>query len=153
MGGNGSYSKWYGGVTVASRTHIDTNMRIEGHKVLLQKGSVKQNKNILNANSESPVYLIARVEKDGSVAVQSINVFKGHEISLEINLKFDEGGNYVPFNGNASTSSHAHRWKMTEQGTYERKSHDNSNVYDIPPEYKGLIYKIVEFNKKKRKWN
>lgn len=66
MGGNGSYSKAYRGVPDAKRTHIDTHMRIDGHKVLLQKGDAEQSKNVMNANSANPVYIIARVKGDGT---------------------------------------------------------------------------------------
>lgn len=152
MGGNGSYSKAYRGVPLASRTHIDTNMRIGGHKVLLQKKNVGQSKNILNSNSESPIYIIAASRKDGTVYVKSVNVFRNHELCIEINLKYDSDGNYIAFNGSASSSSHAHLWNANEEGYLDRKSHNHDNVHDIPREYDSLIRRIVEFNKQKRKW-
>ena len=63
MGGNGSYSKEFGGVPEASRTHIETEYRIDGHKVLLFGENVEHDKIIMNANSDSPTYLFASVDK------------------------------------------------------------------------------------------
>ena len=152
MGGNGSYSKGYRGVPDAKRTHIDTNMRIDGHKILLQKGDVEQSKNIMNANSEKPIYIIARVKGDGTVVVHSVNVFKDHKISVEINFKYDAGGNMIPYSKNSSKGSHAHLWYENDRGEYKRKQHDINNVFNIPPEYNELVKHIDDFNKKKIKW-
>ena len=152
MGGNGSYSKSYRGVPDAKRTHIDTNMRIDGHKVLLQKGDVEQSKNIMNANSEKPIYIIARVKGDGTVVVHSVNVFKDHKISVEINFKYDAGGNMIPYSKNSSKGFHAHLWYENDRGEYKRKQHDINNVFNIPPEYNELVKHIDDFNKKKIKW-
>ena len=152
MGGNGSYSKEFRGVPLASRTHIDTNMRIDGHKVLLQKTDVEQSKNIMNSNSESPIYIIARVKADGTLVVHSLNEFRNHEICLEINFKYDAEGNMIPYSKNSAEGSHAHRWSVNDRGENARLQHDKSNVFDIPVEYNALIDKIDEFNKAKRKW-
>ena len=152
MGGNGSYSKTYRGVPDAKRTHIDTNMRIEGHKVLLQKGDVEQSKNVMNANSATPIYIIARVKGDGTVVVHSVNVYKDHKISLEMNFMYDANGNMIPYRANSEKGSHAHHWYANDNGEYHRKQHDKNNVIDIPSEYKELVKHIDEFNKKKIKW-
>ena len=152
MGGNGSYSKAYRGVPNVKRTHIDTNMRIDGHKVLLQKGNARQSKNIMNSNSENPIYIIARDNGDGTVVVHSVNVFKDHKISLEINFKYDANGNMIPYSANSEKGSHAHHWYVNDSGEYHRKQHDTNNVFNIPSECKELVKHIDEFNKKKRKW-
>ena len=152
MGGNGSYSKAYRGVPNAKRTHIDTNMRIDGHKVLLQKENVGQSKNIINANSENPIYIMAHVKGDGAIKVHSINVFKEHKICTEINLMYDVDGNIIPYSKNSTKGSHAHRWFVNDKGEYERGQHDRQNVFEIPSEYDDLIKHIVEFNRQKRKW-
>ena len=85
MGANGSYDKTLGGVPLGKRTHIETGHTILGHKVLLQDGTYDQTKNILNSNSESPIYLIAKQYEDGSLAVLNINQNKDHKIDIEIN--------------------------------------------------------------------
>ena len=152
MGGNGSYSKSYRGVPDAKRTHIDTNMRICGHKVLLQKKDVGQSKNITNSHSENPTYIIAYIGKDGAIKIHSINVFKDHGISLEINLKYNYKGEIIPYSANSEKGSHSHRWFVNKEGKFARKQHDDSNAFEIPSEYDDLIKHIVEFNKQKRKW-
>ena len=152
MGGNGSYSKAYRGVPDVKRTHIDTNMRIDGHKVLLQKGNARQSKNIMNSNSENPIYIMARVNDDGIVVVHSVNVYKDHKISLEINLKYDANGNMIPYSKNSGRGCHAHLWYMNDRGEYHRKQHDTNNVLNIPSEYEEMVRHIDDFNKKKRKW-
>ena len=152
MGGNGSYSKAYRGVPTASRTHIDTHMRIDGHKVLLQKKNVGQSKNIMNSDSNNPTYTIAYVGKDGTIKIHSINVFKDHGISLEINLKYNAKGEIIPYNANSEKGSHALLWYINDSGEYYRKQHDKNNVVDIPSEYKELVKHIDDFNKKKIKW-
>ena len=58
------------------RTHIDTNMRICGHKVLLQKKDVRQSHNILNSHSANAIYIIGKVNKEGVIQAHSIDNFK-----------------------------------------------------------------------------
>lgn len=151
MGGNGSYSKALRGVPSVKRTHTDTNTRVDGHKVLLFRDNTEHSKNILNSNSESPIYLIAKV-KDGTIQIQSINVFKNHEICLEINLEYDEKGNLIPFSEKDKRGSHSHLWTKDEMGIFKRKEHDKKNHLSIPSEYNGLIKSIVTYNKKGIKW-
>lgn len=152
MGGNGSYSKAYRGVPLASRTHIDTNMRICGHKVLVQRKSAKQSKNIMNSNSENAIYIMARVKDDGTLVVHSVNVYEGHDIKIEINFKFDRHGNIIPYSKNSPNGSHSHRWYVNDAGESVRMQHDSTNVYDIPNEYDELVRHINEFNRRKRIW-
>lgn len=147
MGGNNSFSEDWGGVPEADRTHTDSGIRIDGHKVVFANGTPEQRKNILNSNSKDAVYLIATMEKDGTLKVHSINVFKGNDLAYEINLEFDNAGNLIPFDGK-SKGSHAHRWqKDPETGKLGRKSHDRKNTFAISSKYSSLINKIVDFNK------
>ena len=70
MGGNSSYSEDLRKVPLDKRSHTDTNMRIGGHKILLQVKNMKQNKNILYSNSDNPIYLITSVhEKSLTIAL------------------------------------------------------------------------------------
>lgn len=152
MGGNGSYSKALGGVPEASRSHSDTNYRISGHKILVQKENPQQNKVPMNSNSESPLYLCGKVdEKSHVVSVNQIGIYQKHKIVEVIDLKFDKNGDYIRYSSNGRTS-HMHKWN-DNGGKIGRKTHDKTNTYPIPEKYQVLIEKIVEFNKSKRKWN
>lgn len=152
MGGNGSYSKAFQGVPDANRTHIDTHMRINGHKVLLQSANVAQSKNIMQSHSPNPIYIIGRVRGDDTIVAHSVLAFQHHAIALEINLIYDTAGNYIPFQHDTDSGSHAHRWHLSPNGEYRRERHQGSNVYDIPREYDTLIGKIIEFNQQKHRW-
>ena len=154
MGGNSSYSEDLRKVPLDKRSHTDTNMRIGGHKILLQVKNMKQNKNILYSNSDNPIYLIAKADDGGIVQVSTLNVFKNHEISLEINLEFDDKGDFIPYSDSKAKmkTSHSHLWYKNSKGEFGRKRHDKGNMFDIPSEYQDLIDKIVEFNKKKNIW-
>lgn len=148
MGGNGGYSKSIGGVPENARTHIDTGVRIGGHKVLLQKANDKQLKNILNSNSDSPIYLISKIDKRyGCVKIETIDIFDGHKLSVEINIKYDSQGNVIPYKKGTGGTSHAHLWQQGVNGGLVRKRDDKSNVFDIPTKYSGLIKQIENFNK------
>lgn len=150
MGGNSSYSKGWGGVPNARRTHEETGYRIYGHKVVVFKQDDERMKNILNSNSANTTYIIAKKSSDGTIEVHSINVFKGYNLSYEINLAFDNNGNIIPFNN--SKGSHAHKWeKDSNDGKLKRKSHDKKNCFPIDSKYNDLIKKIVEFNKKNKR--
>ena len=151
MGGNGSYREGYGGVPNAERTHTDTKYRVNGHKVLVTTANNSQKKNILNSNSKDAVYLIAVRDKNSDIlSVQSVNIFKGHYLVYEINLKLDKQGNSLPFNN--GKGSHAHKWKGETAGNrLGRTPHDKKNVYPIDEKYLPLIEKIIAFNKKKKK--
>ena len=152
MGGNGSYSKAWGGVPDAQRSHKDTKFKIGGHKVLLQTDNYNQIKNILNSNSANAIYLIAKANNDGFIKVESINVFEGHNLSYEINLVFDSNGNIVPFSEGKGT--HAHKWSMNEKtGTLGRKSHDRKNLHLVDKKFDSLMSKIVKFNQDNNKYN
>ena len=148
MGANGSYDKTLGGVPLGKRTHIETGHTILGHKVLLQDGTYDQTKNILNSNSESPIYLIAKQYEDGSLAVLNINQNKDHEIDIEINLKFDSNGKIRPYNGKES-SSHAHQWEEGKDGIMHRKPTTGNSHLPIPKGYGNLLKAIEKFNKQK----
>lgn len=149
MGANGSYDKKVGGVPDKERTHLETGHTIMGHKVLVQKGNRTQTKNIMNSNSESPTYLMAKLNEDDSLTVLTINQNKGHKISFEINLKFDSHGNIRPYNGKES-NSHAHEWYEGEDGDMHRKPVQGNSHLPIPSSFNGLIHAIKEFNKQKK---
>lgn len=150
MGGNGSYSKGWGGVPTGKRTHTETNYRIEGHKVVYFTEKGEQKKNILNSNSSDAIYIIGTKQPDGTIQVHSVNVFKGHDLAYEINLEFDSKGNVIPFNN--GKGSHAHTWqKDSSVGKLKRKSHDKKNSFPIESKYNSLISKIETFNKQKKK--
>ena len=152
MGGNGSYSSTLKGVPETSRTHSEARTRIDGHKILVQKGSETQNKIPMNSNSDNPTYLCARVDKDGNVQITSIAIYENHKLVKSIDLVFDKDGNVIPYSPNKK-SSHCHNWDETSSGDVGRKRHDGNNTYPIPREYKLLINKIVKYNKEKHKWN
>lgn len=150
MGGNSSYSKEWGGVPTGQRTHTDSNYRIEGHKVVYFKDNCRQKKNILNSNSTDAIYLIAQKHSDATIEINSVNVFKGHHLSYEINLVFDSNGNIMPFND--GKGSHAHIWqKDPADGILKRKSHDKNNSFAIDPRFYPMISKIELFNRQKNK--
>lgn len=152
MGGNNSYSEGWGGVPEASRAHTYSGHKVGGYKVVFANGNAEQRKNILNSNSANAVYLISTKEKDGTLKIHSVNVFDGHNLAYEINLEFDKQGNLIPFDGK-SKGSHAHYWqKNPETGKLGRKSHDKKNTFAISGKYSELIEKIVEFNKKNKKY-
>lgn len=146
MGANRSYNIAIGGVPDNSRSHIDTGRKICGHKVVLQKSDPFQSKNIMNSNSESPIYIIGHERKDGSIEIHSINIFEGHYLKIEINLKYDINGNLLLFNGKES-NTHSHTWIRAENGDMHRQSFQTHEA--IPYGYSGLLDEIVNFNKKK----
>ncbi len=152
MGGNGSYSKEWGGVPEVSRTHIDTGFRIDGHKVLLLENNPSHDKIIMNSNSENPIYLFAAVDKkSGKVTISGIGIYEKHAIKESIDLKFDSQGNVIPFS-NSENGSHSHLWYEISPGIYGRRRHDKSNYFAIDNKYQPLINKIIDFNKKGKIW-
>lgn len=84
--------------------------------------------------------------------VHSVNVFKDHKISLEINFVYDANGKMIPYSANTEKGTHAHLWYENDRGENQRKQHDTNNVFNIPPEYNELVKHIDNFNKKKIKW-
>ena len=100
-------------------------------------------------NSESPIYLCARIIKDsGNVQIHTI---------ATIDLEYDENGDLKPFSqtirkGKVKTSgTHSHDWTTNGKGIVARKSHDKNNVYPVNTHDKQLK-KIVEFNKQQNQW-
>lgn len=151
MGGNGSYNKEFGGVLEIDRTHIDTNFKVDGHKVLLQQKNTKQIQMPMNSNSESPIYLIASVDKSGNLVISGFGVYKKHVIAKSVDLVFDKDGDLIPYS-ESEKSSHAHQWQEVSPGIYGRKPHDKKNHQPIDSLFNALINKIVKFNKSKKKW-
>lgn len=152
MGGNGAYSPALKGVPEASRTHNEAKSRIDGHKILVQKGTEAQIKIPMNSNSENPTYLCAKVDKNGNIVISSIAEYKNHKLVKSIDLVFDENGNYIPYSSDKKTS-HSHNWDESSSGDVGRKRHDKENTHAIPAKYKPLIDKIVKYNKEKHKWS
>lgn len=153
MGGNGSYSKQLGGVPRASRTHIDTEFRIDGHKVVVLGKNPTHNKFIMNSNSESPIYLFASVdETTHKVTVSGIGIYDKHILTKSIDLKFDNKGHVLPYS-DSEKGSHSHLWYEKSPGVFGRKSHDKSNYYPVDKQYHSLIQKVEEFNNKGKIWN
>ena len=152
MGANGSYDKKMGGVPKDKRTHTETGYTVLGHKVLVQTGNEDQTKNIMNSNSKDSIYLMAKLNEDGTLTILNVNVNKGHKIGTEINLVFDSHGNLVPFNGKKS-GSHSHQWEEKTDGNMGRKPAPKGGNSHLPisEEFKPLLDAIVEFNKKGNK--
>lgn len=151
MGGNNSYSKGWGGVPKASRTHTFSEYKVDGHKVVFSTGNPEQKKNILNANTKNATYLIATKSDEGIIQIHNVNVFDGINLAYEINLKFDAEGNVKPFSTNEN-GSHAHYWAKDDKEKLGRKSHDKSNHHEIDHKFDKLIADIVAFNKKHKKY-
>jgi len=149
MGANGSYSKAIGGVPENKRTHTDSGYKIAGHKVVLQTSDNQQAKNIMNSNSANPIYIIGHRKNDGSIEIHSVNIFDGHHINVEINMKYDSSGRIRPYNGKES-GTHCHRWEIKPNGDMGRvltgSGHDK-----VPAKYNRLLNQIVQFNNKNKK--
>lgn len=144
MGANRSYNISIGGVPENLCTHDDSRREIMKHKVLLQKKNAKQAANIMNSNSDSPIYIIGRELQDGTIKVHSINIFEGHYLKYEINLKYDRNGNVLPYNG-AEEHTHCHTWTHIGNGDMRRSqlgSHE-----PLPNGVSNLINEIVRFNR------
>ncbi|MBP5424299.1 MAG: hypothetical protein J6Y78_17845 [Paludibacteraceae bacterium] len=153
MGGNGSYSKEFGGVPTNNRTHWDTAYRIDGHKVLVFQDNPSHDKFIMNSNSEKPIYLFASADKNsGQLTISAIGIYEKHALVESIDLKFDNDGNYLPFSEGES-GSHSHKWEETAPGKFGRVRHDRSNYFPVDGKYHDLILKIVEFNKMNKIWD
>lgn len=153
MGANGSYDKNLGGVPKDKRTHTETGYTVMGHKVLVQTGIEDQTKNIMNSNSANSVYLIAKLNDDGTLTIHNVNVNEGHKIGTEINLVFDTHGNIVPYNGK-KTGSHMHKWIEHPNGKMGRMpaTQKGENLHlPIPDSFNALTNAIVKFNKQKNK--
>ncbi len=149
MGGNTSYNKNLDRVRGKRRTHQEFHHRIDGHKILLQNKNKRQVKLPVNSNSDSPTYLLGRINKKGEVEVVSIGVYEKHKCIGQIDLKFDKDGNFIPYSTTNTNSSHFHTFPGgMSPGDVGRKSHDKSNIHPIEGKYSSLIQKIVEFNKK-----
>lgn len=150
MGANTSYKISIGGVPENLQTHDDSHRKIIMHKVLLQKKTSKQAANIMNSNSDSPIYIIGRELRDGTIKVHSINIFEGHYLKYEINIKYDRNGKVLMYNGTEG-HTHSHTWTHIGDGNMRRKelgSHES-----LPDGIGILLKEIVKFNSqgKKRK--
>ena len=136
----------------ASCTHLDTDYRIDGHKVLLFGENVEHDKIIMNANSDSPTYLFASVDKKtGKIIVSGIGIYQKEKLTVSVDLKFDSNGNIIPFS-KSENGLHSHLWEEISPGIIGRKSHKKSNYFPIDSKLDSLIAKIVDFNKKGKIW-
>jgi hypothetical protein len=106
----------------------------------------------MNANSDSPTYLFASVDKKtGKIVVTGIGIYQKEKLSVSVDLKFDSHGNLIPFSKNEN-GSHSHLWGEISPGIIGRKSHDKSNYFPIDSKLDSLIAKIVDFNQKGKIW-
>ncbi len=156
MGANGSYSKAYGGVPKGDRTHLDTNHKVDGHKVLLQSKKISQSKNVMWSNSKDPIYLIAKKNDDDTISIQSINVFKDHKLSIEIDLVFDLNGKLKGFNSiKPASGTHAHLWTNEDSSDdmNRKKGPKGEHLHlPVPKKFEPLLQKIEIFNNKSFKY-
>lgn len=151
MGGNGAYSKTWGGVPHEKRSHIALPERIDGHKILLQENNPFQKKFPMNSNSENPIYLCASTNSQTEIVqISSIAIYEKHRLVKTIDLERDEQNNVLPYN--KGRGSHMHLWPTNEMGNIGRKKHDKRNIFPIPQEYKQLIKKIETYNKQLNIW-
>lgn len=152
MGGNYSYNKELGGIPENRRTHYELNSRIDGHKILLQKGNDSRVKIPMNSNSESPVYLGAHRKEDKTIEITTFGIYEKHKCIGQVDLKFDNQGNLIPFANNGEGSSHYHKFaENPSTGLVSRKSREENNHNPIDPKYDSLIQKIIEYNKARHK--
>lgn len=153
MGGNGSYIPSEGGVPAYKRTHDELDRRIDGHKILVQKKSPQQVQVPMNSNSENPLYLCGRINKNTkAVEIVAVGIYKGHKLVKSIDLVYDSNGKLIPYHPDRK-SSHSHDWKRDEFGKIGRKSGQQSNHLPIDPRYMSLLERITDFNKEKYIWN
>jgi hypothetical protein len=152
MGGNYSYNKKLKAVPENTRTHVELKTRIEGHKILLQKGSDSRTKIPMNSNSESPIYLGAHRKEDGTIEITTFGIYEKHKCIGQVDLKFDAKGDFVPYANNGEKSSHFHKFSEDPStGLVSRQSGQKDNHLRIDFKYDGLINKIVEYNKAKNR--
>lgn len=153
MGGNGAYSTITGSIPAFARTHTDTELRVEGHKVLVQTKNPMQSKVPMNSNSENPIYLCGKVDKrTEALQISKIGIYEKHKLTRVIDLSLNNDGTVVPFSKESPKTSHLHNLSINEEGIVGRKAHDKSNIHPIPSEYLSLIEKISEFNKLGKIW-
>lgn len=152
MGGNYSYKKELGGVPEYLRTHDELKSRLEGHKILLQKGNDRRVKIPMNSNSESPIYLGAHRKEDGTIEITTFGIYEKHKCIAQVDLEFDSKGNYKPYVKADPKTSHSHKFSENPNtGMIGRKSHDFNNCDPVDEKFAGVIQKIVEFNNAKHK--
>ena len=153
MGGNGSFDKSIGGVPVVSRTHDELPNRINGHKILVQKGDAKKQVKLpMNSNSERPMYLCASVDKTTKeVTIKQIGIYRNHKIVAEIDLEFDKKGNLIPYS--KGKGSHLHLYNEDTKGNRGRKTHDKKNMFPVPRKYRKLLKQIEQYNKEKHTYD
>lgn len=154
MGGNNTYNPAIGGIAEVDRTHNDTHLRIDGHKILVQKIQPRQVQVPMNSNSESPIYLCARKLKGkpgepDRYEIASIGIYKNHKIVGQIDLNQDKHGNIKPYTPDGK-GIHYHKFSELSSTKQGRNSGQADNHLPIPDQFKGLVEKVINFNKKQR---
>lgn len=154
MGGNDTHNPSIGGIAEVDRTHNDTHLRIDGHKILVQKIQPKQVQVPMNSNSESPIYLCARKLKSkpgepDRYEIASIGIYKNHKIVGQIDLSPDKDGNVKPYSA-TEKSMHYHNFSEIPSTGQGRKSGQKDNHHPIPDQFKKMVDKVINFNKKQR---
>lgn len=153
MGGNGAYIVSYNGVPMRNRTHIDTDYRIGGHKVLVQSGNPQQNKTPMNSNSSNPIYLCGKTDKHGKITITTIGIYDKHRLVMTIDIKYNKDGKVIPYSNGGKGTTHAHKWFTDDSlGEVGRKPHDPKNILPYSHKYDELLEKISRFNNKVRVW-
>ena len=152
MGGNSSYDPNIDGVPEDKRTHLEYPMRIDGHKILVLTSNVKHKAIPMNSNSEHPIYLIGKVDRQGNVVIEVLAEYTNHRIRTEVDIEVDVDGNLMPFNPNGGRGTHMHLWKEKEGWVMSRESHDKNNAFEVDSKYNDLIIKVIQFNNEKHKW-
>ena len=114
MGGNNTYKKELGDVPEQLWTHNELPNRIEGYKILLQKESERRDKIPMNSNSESPIYLGAHRKDDGTIEIITFGIYKKHKCTDQVDLKFDDNGNYIPYANNSEKLLHYHEFNENQ---------------------------------------
>ena len=159
MGGNGAYDESWGGIPDVKRKYSEMSRKIDGHKIVVETKNPRHKSSPENSNSESPIYLCARIDKNtNEVQIHTIAFYSNHKLVKTIDLEYDSDGNLLPFKKiqkkgkEKVVGTHSHDWSANNNGIVGRKSHDskNTNKVDINNQ---LLKKIVEFNKQHNKWN
>ena len=160
MGGNGAYDEKWGGIPDVKRKYDEMSKKIDGHKIVVELHNPQHKSAPENSNSESPIYLCARVnKKTNEVQIHTIAFYSNHKLVKTIDLDFDTEGNLKPFEQNMGKKgrqiikgTHRHKWDISDNGVVGRKSHKANNTFPIDTN-SPLLKKIVEFNKQHNKWN
>lgn len=91
---------------------------------------------------------MSRQQKNICIEISTIAIYKEHKCIGQIDLKFDQQGDFVPFTNSNNKSSHYHKFtENTITGLIGRISGKKENHHPINSKYTSLIQKIINFNK------